>query len=318
MKTPIISALLPTVNPKQMFKLVIPSLVNIQEVKEYLQFDMNFQYPWDKKSIKKAVTTIEDLGFKCKYSYNSYDSSNGVLFNKIRNDCAEKCEDYDTELYMNLDDDMTFGTSTKLVKFDAGDQLLQAINYMLLNKDCGVLKLGGALVKYPPKYHTGIISHYGDVITGKGLIFRNLHLKENKSPIFPDDSLNLLGSDEEKVIAASRFIQGMFIARQGFFHSRHYENRKSTKVKVTSGEELYHWAEKFVKEANNWKFIKEHYFVSGEGDKLNLSSSGKLISDSLYKGLDPSEETSKYPYTIDYSESTTDEIKSSINKLVDL
>ena len=67
-----ITFLLPTCEPDEMFKHLLPSLEKIQLAKDYINFAICFQPPYTEEEITKVLNELNRLQFNYKYFYKDY------------------------------------------------------------------------------------------------------------------------------------------------------------------------------------------------------------------------------------------------------
>ena len=248
----ILSLVLPSNEPDTMYKYLLPSISNLSDIAKITTICLNFQPPYLNSQAVEVVEHIESLGFEVNWIYSRYViEPHKVPINKIRNDAASLCK----SLYYGLiDDDMIFnGTSAKMNR-RSGIQYLDAIHYMMTHQNCGIMLMGGTLFRRIPRYHIGPVRLDSEYLTSKGFIVKSLGY-DSDYPFLPDGSIDLVGSDEEKVLAASRLYQGLYPAKFGNTRVRHYEH----KDKCVSGADMYQWNSAKILDENNNKYIKDHY-----------------------------------------------------------
>lgn len=261
----ILGMALPTNEPDTAFEYILKSLDHFKEVAPITTFLMNFQKPWSDGEIIKATEIIKSYGFEVRWSFNSYEvKGEGLVpFNKIRTDACKLMPE--AKFYALTDDDMQFcGPSPNIFK-SAGQQYLEAIHYLTMHDNCGLVLIGGTMFRKISKYSIGPVPLVSEYLTNRGFIARNIY-PEGYS--LPNDAYELVGSDEEKVTAADRLFRGWYPAKFGCGRIRHYENT-GKKGKLESGSKAYNWNKVEILRENNFKFIKDHYkvdFSMNEGD----------------------------------------------------
>ena len=104
------------------------------------------------------------------------------------------------KFYALIDDDMTFRYGTEKVPKTAGHQYVDAIHYLTFHQNCGVLMMGGTLIKYPAVNHIGPTALANSYLTNRGYILKAM--SEEDGQFLPKDAIDLLGSDEDRVLAA--------------------------------------------------------------------------------------------------------------------
>lgn len=261
---------LPTVEPKTMRKLLLPSFERLKPIAEYITVAINFQKPYTECEMSEVVETLEKEGFRVRWRYSEYTFEKGAVpFNRIRNDCAELAP-Y-AKLYALLDDDMTFEDGENPT---VAEQYLGMALYMLTHPRCGIGIMDG---KKPFSDGTKItpVPITRPFLTGRGLIFRPLKSRFTDTGIlFPEDTLLLVGAGEEAVLAFSRLKFGFYIAAVSDTKAKHYENLDKETV---GGGEQYGWADgavvirpdscvtwqRFNGKKDDGYFDREQYFLAG-------------------------------------------------------
>lgn len=280
---------LPTNNPNAMYQYLLPSLENLLPAKKFVTFLINFQPPWRQEDIEGCCEEIRSYGFELLVGFGKYEvKGKGLVpINKIREDTAQ-IDPY-CKYYMIFDDDMSFlGPSEKMPRC-AGDQIVESLIYMTTNWDCGVLVFGGSLIKKIDRDSIAPISRDREYVTGRGIIFKNMRGgRPFGSVLVPEGAYELLGSDEEKVIAGWRLFNGLYAAEMPFVRINHYENQVSKRNKngKIPGKVLYEWNTDEIKNSNNFKFIRENYnpdYASGKGNIVKSIIPYIDIDDQRYK-----------------------------------
>jgi len=288
----ILGIVLPTNDPEVAFSNILTSIDALKEISELSTFLINFQKPWTKDQMADAVRIIEDHGFRVLYTFNEYEiAGKGLIpMNRIRNDSAMLLPG--AMMYASVDDDMVFRYATPKTNKTAGQQYLDCIHYMLSNKECGVILMGGQLVKYPRKYVISPTSLTNSFLTNRGYILRAMNPKEGS--YLPNDCLDLVGSDEDRVLAAYRLSKGYYPAKMGHSRTTH------TGHSVIPGSELYEWNTSEILDKNNNKFIRDNYNPNYSGSSYNTHV---VDTDMYFKngGIDVYDSEVVDEYSIDYS-----------------
>lgn len=216
---------LPTCNKEDMFKFLLPSLINIGELKNYCCFGIIFQPPYTEEDVKYCLTIFDELGLNYIYEFKKYDYAEGETpLIRMRNDCALK---YPKALfYAMLDDDMSF-----LPGIDK--DYLNILNYMLEHRNISVANL------FPPMpvdnqtesedFDFGLSYNdfeNADYFTSSGIIYRG-GIYYGFDGLLPTDMLNLVGGRQDILMAIWRVLQGDSSIKLENGHCEHYENRSS-------------------------------------------------------------------------------------------
>lgn len=300
---------LPTCKPHVFIKYWLPSISNLESAKDILTICINFQHPWDKKKAQFAVDKIRNLGFKCVASFNEYNipGKGYIPFNKIRNDAAKLCPD--ALFYVLTDDDFSYRGPSASAPKTAGDQYIDIVHYMLSHRNCGMTIIGGSMIRKIPKNHIAPVSMNTHITNLKGIVVRDM--REFGFKLFPEDSLELFGAGEERILAASRLSKGMYIAKMGFGRTHHYEIQR--KQDVQNGIEMFNWDTRDIIDSNINKYIRDNYGAK-TGSTLH---DGSIIDESIYydNGGISEDEFSNY-LSIDYSTINSSDLIESIRNLV--
>lgn len=304
-KKDLLALVLPTNNIRIFHQCFLRTIDWIDAIKPYATICINFQSPWSEESIDDVLGVLIEKNWKVEWTLNKYDCSVNIPMNKIREDAACLCPE--AFAYWVLDDDHTFaGPSTKINK-TFGEQILCCLHYMLNNEKCGVITTGGSLFKAIEKNHIGWLYFNDYFITNYGFMVRNLK-DVNGTRLLPKDSLDLVGSDEERVICAERINNGFYNAKIAFARCR----RGSKINNEPDGTTKYHWNTSDILDNNNSKYIREHYnpnYVKQEGRSSPYSYFEYINHDGIPEDQLPG-------LTVDYTEYTKEDLINSINELV--
>lgn len=302
---------LPTCEPDVFNKYWLPSIDKLLDAKDILTIAINFQPPWCDKEITRVVNYIRTMGFKCVYAFNEYNipSKGYIPFNMIRNDASILSPD--SLFYVLTDDDFSYQGPSASAPKTAGEQYIDIVHYMLTYGNCGMTLIGGSMIRKIPKNHIAPVSMNTHITNLKGIVVRSM--KNFGFNLFPEDSLNLYGAGEERVLAASRLANGLYIAKMGFGRTHHYEIQRKPDVK--NGIEMYNWDTKEIIDSNVNKYIREKYGAK-TGETLH---DGLIIDPKLYfsNGGISEDELSKYYLSIDYSKVDSSYLIDEIRELVD-
>lgn len=269
----ILGFVIPTIEPDTAFNYLLKesSLESIKCLRGLATFLFNFQGPWTNELIEKAVFRVKKYGFDVKYQYHQYDipKRGHIPIMKIRDDAARLLE---CKYYALLDDDMEFkGPSPKMDK-SAGEQYLDSLHYLETHPNCGIVIMGGTLVR---KIKTGFISPtcLNDFYaTGKGFILRAIDKR-----FTPEETRSIIGGGEEQILAGYRLVNGYYPAKLRASRTRHYENHK----KVIPGREMFGWIDVELLNNNAGAYIKSHFNPNFKGYSENCSSYD-IVDESTY------------------------------------
>lgn len=313
----LLALVLPTNEPEVYFKYFGSdySLSNLVPIRDYCTICLNFQPPWTKALIDQAINKLSDYGFTYSYTESVYDIPNKgeVPINKIRNDTAKLSPK--SLVYALVDDDFYFRDMSNSMPKSSGEQFLNVLHYMITNPQCGIVTLTGTLFKKIPRGSIGPVSIDGRYINAKGFFSKNLKYVEGISgTLLPDECLDLVGSDEERVIAGALLSTGYYPARMGFTRISHYENHSSGKV--VSGELMYGWNDESILDNNNLKFIRDNY----NPDYVKSKDHDCPCSKETYErsgGVDTEDPSVVSELTTDYLDLDKSTIYNILNKFVE-
>ena len=105
--------ILPTNNPEEMFKFLLPSLQHIIHKNLSIEFLINFQPPWNKRQIKIVENDIRAYGFGFRYCFNTYKPPTPMCL--ARYHCTKLFPKAD--YYMFADDNFVFTNGTPQYPF---------------------------------------------------------------------------------------------------------------------------------------------------------------------------------------------------------
>lgn len=306
----LLGLILPTNDPMSIRKYLLPSLVNIKELIPYSTILVNYQKPYTEEEMRRVTNEIINLGFECRTRYSEYNvpAFGHIPMNAIREDTAALAPE--CKYFMFIDDDLSFRGSSAKMPRTSGIQILQCLIYLLKYSNCGIMVLGGNLIKKIKKDTIAPIPYNRDYVTGRGLIFKN-H-SPSQGLLVPREALQLYGSDEEKVAAAYRVSCGLYTAELPFVRIMHCENQKSLKNKngKIPGYDLYKWNTDDIRDKNNFKFIRDNYNPEYKFGKGNIIHPDNYIGPKTWET--PEE------FTMDFRTLTDDDIVSMINDMMEL
>jgi len=222
-----ITFLLPTCEPDEMFKHLLPSLEKIQLAKDYINFAICFQPPYTEEEINKVINELNRLQFNYKYFYKDYKVVKPYTpLIRMRTDCSLLYPD--SLVYGLLDDDMSFESD-----ICAGD-LITILNQFVVRDNLGVIAVK-SIDKCYFMYNCfatdcGIFYRGGISYGFKGLMPENLYQFKGIETLIPDykgeNLLNLFGGYQDKFCANVRILRGdqVLILNNCFVY--HVQNRK--------------------------------------------------------------------------------------------
>lgn len=254
----------PTNEPDTAFEFLFKSLENLKVIAPISTFLINFQSPWTPEQMEEAINIIKSYGFGVKQVFSTYEiKGKGLIpINRIREESARLMPN--AELYALIDDDMTFLSPSAKMSKTGGEQYLDAIHYMINHPKCGIALFGGSLYRKTPSYYLKPVDIVNTYLTTKGIIYKNISKDASKGLLIPIEAIDLVGSDEERVAAGYRLVNGYYPVKTRNTRVNHYENHRvknSTKRGnlVTSGTDAYGWNTQEILEKNNTKFIRENF-----------------------------------------------------------
>lgn len=293
----------PTNEPEVAFSLLLSSMENLKEVAPISTFLFNFQKPWTDEQVHKAVDICKSNGFEVRFTFNSYTiKGKGLIpFNRIRADAAKLMPE--AKFFALTDDDFAYQGRNGSYMKSAGEQYIDLIYYMMKYPKCGFILMKGRyylndIKKYNIAPTPNLDNRY---LTDKGILVRNFNPVEGL--LLPNSALDLLGSDEEKIICGWRLYNGFYPAAINRAKTLHYEhnNTKDLTKKVFSGEEMYAWNEKSILDDNVNKFIRENYYPDFHNRGWRVT---KIVDDNDYYlagGINLKDSDTRENHTMDTS-----------------
>lgn len=266
-----ITFLLPTCEPDEMFKHLLPSINILKESKDIINFAICFQPPYTEEQVKKVLDEFDKYGFIYKYFYKDYQVKKPYTpLIKMRNDCALLFPD--SLVYGLLDDDMSF------VKVKINDQLKLALDTFINNDKIGVIafKTSRSVNITNNCFATdrGILYRGGISYGFKGLMPENLYQFKNIKNIIPnynnENLLELFGGYQDKFCANVRLLNGDFASIIYTNSVNHIENRK------VRGAEGHGWINAQELEGSIAQFIIK-YFNKGFLESHSMQLADKDI-----------------------------------------
>ena len=250
-----------TNEPDTAYSHIMKSIDAFKEVAPISTFLINFQEPWTDEQIQESIELIKSYGFSVRCTFNTYTvTGKGLVpINKIRNDTAMLMPE--AKFYALIDDDMTFRYGTDKMNKSAGQQYVDVIHYMTMHQNCGIVMMGGILIKTPPRYVIAPTSLPNSYLTNRGYILKAM--SKDDGVFLPNDAVDLLGSDEDRVLAAYRLYYGLYPAKMSNSRTTHYDNTS------VPGYKMYEWNTLEILNANNHGFIRSHYKSDFDGSEYN-------------------------------------------------
>jgi hypothetical protein len=203
-----IGFLMSTNRPEMAIDQFIPSLDYLSSMRKDSIFLVNFQSPWNKKSIAEFSALIKEKGFKMKSKQTPVHKSGDVPFIALRESAFSL--DRSCKYYGLIDDDMVFsGKGTPKYKRNSGERYLDCIQYLDAFHACGAVMcdgyLGGDVQGESIAPAMNVL-----IATCKGLFFRNLR----QPTLLPSSWSKLRGALEETAIVYNSISRGFYLAKQ--------------------------------------------------------------------------------------------------------
>lgn len=247
-----------------MKKYLLPSLMNIGELKSYCALSITFQPPYTNTEINEIITVLDDLNISYKYEFKTYVFDEGKTpLLQMRQDCALRFPD--SHFYALLDDDMAFepGIDT---------QYLNLLAAMLENSNIGVARL------FRDTIITANSFRYDDTdtldlmfSTGSGIIYRGGRYYDFIG-LMPENLCELVGGKQDFACGIYRIFQGNLAVCMYNAKCAHYENRALPGYieydwsKFKTNDTLIYWLEQqgclFTTYENRFIFVKNRSFLS--------------------------------------------------------
>jgi len=299
-----ITFLLPTCEPDEMFKWLLPSLKNIQIARDYINFAICFQPPYTEIEINKVLTELDNLHFEYKYFYKDYKIIKPYTpLIRMRNECAMLYPN--SLIYGLLDDDMSFDSEL------CGGDILEVLYQF--NKDSEVVVacckpvLRGPFQPNCFATDSGIFYRGGIYYGFEGLMPENLYQFKNIKNFIPnynnENILELFGGYQDKFCAMVRILNNIQ-DRKKYLDSvtrsvriiyssltRHIQNRKARGADAhgwRGAEELEGSISSFILKYINKDFLNHRSMTLFNCEQLNLTSTiydQSLIKDDRIRSL---------------------------------
>lgn len=218
-----IAFIIPTNNPEsylEYFHNTRQYLYSLRDFVDELYLSFVFQYPWEKKKIKKTIKELECDGFKVRYCIEPVYTIPSM--NRLRRIGMKLCSF--ASYFIIADDNFKFskGYSTRPELGDSGQRYIECIKYLEKKPSCGVLQCEGAL---GGSIHGPGIKpvRVGTFWTCYGLFLRNIGVKK----IVPKKLDKLLSGLEESVFVYHIIERGYYPAKQFFNPTRQMDKKRS-------------------------------------------------------------------------------------------
>jgi hypothetical protein len=292
---------IPTVHPERVFNRIFcdESLEQLKVISKVGTILINFQPPYTEEEINSIIDKLTSYDIPVKYSYNQYnvEKKGFVQFNKIRNDASKLL---DCKFYVLVDDDFLFKGSVNGTP-SSSHQYIEAVHYMLTHNNCGMVMLRQrkkSLDDYVPNGWVYPISIVNRWQTDSGMMLKSMKYT-GEGNLFPDDSLELYGAGEEKILAGWRFSKGLYPARINHCN-----------VSNSPSENLYSWYRPMHDTLT--KYILDHYNQVIDDDYTKVCSEELYLSNGGIKYNEESINNLKF----DYNNMTIDDMITDISKLI--
>lgn len=266
-----ITFLLPTCEPEEMFKWLLPTINILQPSKDFINFAICFQPPYSQKQINTVISELNKYNFNYKYIYKDYKIK--VPFTpllQMRNDCAMLYPD--SLVYGLLDDDMSF------VDIEVNDNLNLVLNSFINNSNLGVIAFKSEAFMERPDNNfatdNGLFYRGGISYGFEGLMPQNLYQFPNVNKLIlnyeNENLLELFGGYQDKFCALIHILNGEDAALKLVTSIHHTGNRK---IRGAVG---HKWLSAQELEGSISQFIVK-YICRG----FLLTTSAKLVNKSL-------------------------------------
>ena len=260
-----ISYILPTCEPKMMFKFLLPSIKYLKSIKDKIEFNIIFQSPYTNDEIKMVLNEFEKYKINVNWRFENYFFVKPYTpLVKMRNDCALMSPDSD--IYGLIDDDMSFESSkicyyiNKMIdKFESNKNLAVVAFY---NED---------MPNYRENYYStnaGLYYRGGKYYGFKGLVPKNLNeFNVNVKTLIHyqnENIISLFGGNQDKFCAMIRLATGQIGECMWNIPVKHLENRKIAGAKDhgwSNAEVLDGSVTQFILKYFNTRFIKTHFLT---------------------------------------------------------
>ncbi len=246
-----ITFLLPTCEPDEMFKHLLPSIHFLSHIKDKINFAICFQPPYTLDEIKQVLQELDKNQFTYKFFFKDYKVVKPFTpLIQMRNECALLYPD--SELYALLDDDMSF-ENAQISNF-----YNMVIERFMTDDKLAVIALNPrqTLIENPFATNAGIIYRGGKYYGFKGLMPEKLSQFKGYQTTVPYEGENLLtlyGGFQDKFCAMVRLCNGDKWYEIGYTPVKHVENRK------VRGAKGHGWEEAQYEEGSICHFIEKYF-----------------------------------------------------------
>lgn len=246
-KEDLICFIVPTSEPNSLKRLLLSSLDNILNIKEYIKFSIIFQPPYTDQDIDDVVSVFKEKDICLEYQFKEYSYESGrTPLLKIRNDCSKLCPN--SLFYALLDDDMTFLPSTELKSI--GLQYLNLVYRLLTDSKISVGKIGNSSpFEYSDKVFAYDTINFVNFWTGRGIVMKNYDRM-----LIPEKVENFYSAGEDVFSVLYRLIEhGTSLVAVSNGLCSHYENRKIIE------KQYYGWSKRNCEKGSVVKYMEDNY-----------------------------------------------------------
>lgn len=203
----LLTYILPTNNPNEFFEKFGKSLKVFVKLRDYISFCINFQEPWTKEQIDRAMRLFQRYDLTTYKTFEKYEKKSYQFpFMKIRNDTLRL--NPTCKYFVFIDDDIIYSCTSE----EYASVIVQCLEYMNFY-NVGSLTIGQPIYKtHWLPWDNKIVPMSDDLhtFTALGTIFKNIYCGN----ILPEEMLDLYGSGEDRLLGEYRFfISGYNIAQ---------------------------------------------------------------------------------------------------------
>ena len=219
-----ITFLLPTCEPDEMFKHLLPSIHYLKDIKDKINFAICFQPPYTLEQIRDVLMELDRNNFEYKFLFKDYKVVKPYTpLIQMRQDCSLLYPDSD--FYALLDDDMSFNNAL------ISNFYYEVIERFMKDNKLVVIALNSFIttIENPFSTNAGLVYRGGKYYGFKGLVPEYLNQIEGYKTTTPYEGENLLqlvGGYQDKFCAMIRLCNGDKFDVLTYVPTKHVENRK--------------------------------------------------------------------------------------------
>ena len=269
-----ISYILPTCEPKTMFKFLLPSIKNLRNISSFIEFNIIFQPPYEKPEIEEVLKEFKANNINVNWQFKDYKVIKPYIpLIKMRNDCALMSPDSD--IYGLIDDDMAFESEAIC------ENIKEMITKFETNPNLAVVSFYNQYIKnYRENFYStngGLYYRGGKYYGFEGLVPESLSdfnlAVHTRIPYENENLIDLFGGNQDKFCAMIRLATGQIGECMWNIPVTHLENRRRRGAKDHGWNEAQYLdgsVTQFIIKYFNKRFLETNFLTlfDTETDKL--------------------------------------------------